>query len=433
MRSATHDFLHAKLLGLGARLGRLERIDRAFVGLRPQDMPYAPSPAHFVAANRRLEAAERGVQARFRQLQQRWRLTRSAAGAPVDRLLVDMALVEREMDRVRRLFGMFYEVFAQRGTRFGPALAAHDAVAQDCYVAVREAAPDVLGPRLLKPVCYLEHGYSPATMRRGVALARLLGEPNPFPLIRIPWDRDQPWQAVFLHEVAHNLQADLGIWQENERAVMRRALISSGTPLLTTIWRRWHKEIFADLAAILLGGPAAAWGMAEFLAHPAPRTLTYRPGSAHPTSYLRVFILCEALRRLDFGRDAQRLESVWRTLYDAHAPGRIPASLIGSAGRLVPQVVDEILFQPRRNLAQHAVADVIRFTRDDEARIREGAQRLAAGRADQVVLAPRHLVSAAQYALGTERVPPADLARTVTHLLNAQGAPAHRAPLRLVA
>jgi hypothetical protein len=350
----------------------------------------------------------------------------------VERLLVDMALVEREMDRVRRLFGMFYEVFAQRGTSFGPALAAHDAVAQDCYAAVREAAPGILPGPLLKPVCYMEHGYSPATMRRGVALARLLGEPNPFPLIRIPWDRDQPWQAVFLHEVAHNVQADLGIWQENERAVLQRVQQFSGVPLLTTVWRRWHKEIFADLAAILLGGPAAAWGMAEFLAHPAPRTLTYRPGSAHPTAYLRVFLLCEALRRLHFARDAQRLERVWRSLYDAHAPGRIPAALIGTAGRLGPHVVDEVLFQTRRNLAQHAVADVIRFTPDDEARIRAGARQLIEGQGARVELAPRHLVSAAHYALGTGRIAPAVLSRQVTRLLIDQGAAA--APrLRLAA
>jgi len=432
MTADTRAFLRAKLLGLGARLRRLERVDRAFVGLRPQDMPYAPSPAHFAAANRRLDAAERGVQARHDKLLQRWRLTETERGVPVHRLLVDMALVEREMDRVRRLFGMFYEVFAQRGTSFGPALAAHDTIAQDCYVAVRESAPDILRAPLLKPVCYMEHGYSPATMRRGVSLARLLGEANPFPLIRIPWDRDQPWQAVFLHEVAHNLQADLGIWQENERAVTRRALQFSGTPVITSVWRRWHKEIFADLAAILLGGPAAAWGMAEFLAHPAPRTMTFRPGSAHPTAYLRVFLLGEALRRLGFPRDAARLERVWRTLYDAHKPGRMPGALVGSAPRLVPHVVDEILFQTRRNLAQRAVADIIRFTPDDEARIREAAHHLANGQSDRVDLAPRHLVSAAHYALGSGRVPAAELARTVTQMLNERGTAA-RPALRLVA
>lgn len=434
MNPATRQFLHAKLIGLGARLRRLERIDRAFVGLRPQDMRYAPSSAHFHAANSRLESAEQAVQARYQQLMHRWQ---RQADQGVHGLLTDMALVEREMDRVRRLFGMFYEVFAQRGTSFGPALAAHDNIAQDCYSAIRESAPGLLGLALLKPVSYMEHGYSPATMRRGVSLARLLGENNPFPLIRIPWDRDQPWQAVFLHEVSHNLQADLGIWQENERAVMRRALQFSGTPLLTTIWRRWHKEIFADLAAILLGGPAAAWGMSEFLAHPAPRTMTFRPGSAHPTAYVRVFILVEALRRLHFKRDAEQLERVWRTLYDAHAPGRIPGVVVASAPRLIPQVVDEILFQTRRNLAQHAVADIIRITPEHESRIRDGARQLIAGQTDRIDLPPRHLVSAAHYALGSGRIAPQALAQAVTRLLTEQQttatAPTRPAALRRAA
>ena len=39
--------------------------------------------------------------------------------------------------------------------------------------AVREAAPRIFDGPLLKPVCYMEHGYSPATMRRGVSLGRL--------------------------------------------------------------------------------------------------------------------------------------------------------------------------------------------------------------------------------------------------------------------
>jgi hypothetical protein len=177
-------------------------------------------------------------------------------------------------------------------------------------------------------------------MRRGVLLSRLLGEPNPFPIVRIPWDRDRPWQATFLHEVAHNLQADLGIWQENRQAVIRRLLGTSRDPLITRIYGRWHKEIFADLAALLLGGPAAAWGMAIFLAHPAPRT-------------------------------------------------------------------------DPRNLAQRALADILPFTREDQQAIRAGATRLAKGQAP-AGLPPRHLVSAAAYALTSGRVVPRVLADSAT-------------------
>ncbi|MGZ2745179.1 hypothetical protein [Burkholderia stagnalis] len=420
-----HRFLQAKIGGLSARLSRLARIDNAFVGLRPQDMPYAPSARHFDAANARLAQVEQRIRGRFAGLRQ-WQRR-----AP-QRVLIDIALVERELDRARRLFGMFYEVFAQRGTSYGPALAAHDAIADDCYQAVRQAAPRIFDGPLLKPVCYMEHGYSPATMRRGVQLSRLLGEQNPFPLIRIPWDRDQPWQSVFLHEVAHNLQADLGIWQENRQAVLRRIMGSARDPLLAGIYGRWHKEIFADLAAILLGGPAAAWGMADFLAHPQPRTMTYRPGGAHPTAYLRVYLLAEMLRRLGFGADATRLLRVWQGLYRASAGHRIPAPLMTSAPRLIPEVVDEIAFQTRRNLAQRALVDIIPFHPDDEAAIRDGARRLAAGRAPD--LAPRHLVSAAHYALAGGGIEPQRLAQCVTATLTAHLSPPRGAPrLRIAA
>ncbi|MFZ6045667.1 hypothetical protein ACFW0H_06035 [Pseudomonas sp. CR3202] len=409
-------FLRTKVLGLSARLSRLARIDNAFVGLRAQDLPYAPSPAHVQVANHRLAAIEANIKRRYRHLANTWEQ------APANRVLIDIALVERELDRARRAFGMFFEVFAQRGTSFGPALAAHDAIAADCYDAIRQHAPRIFDGPLLKPVCYMEHGYSPATMRRGVQLSRLLGEANPFPLIRIPWDRDQPWQAVFMHEVAHNLQADLGIWQENRQAVVRRLLGQLRDPAIASVYARWHKEIFADLAAILLGGPAAAWGMAEFLAHPAPRVLTYRPG-AHPTGYLRILILAEMLRRLGFQRDASQLTQLWNTFYDPKRFHRLPPRLLGSAERTIPLVVDEIAFQTRRNLAQRALVDILPFGRADQERITEGARLLTQGRALQLTLPPRHVVSAAAYALASGRIAPRVLAGQVTAYLNGEPVP----------
>src|SRR5262249_10904936 len=154
--------------------------------------------------------------------------------------------------------------------------------------------------------------------------------------IRIPWDRDNPWQPVFLHEVAHNLHADMGIWHENRTAVAKRVMSASGDPALGAVYTRWHKEIFADLAALLLGGPAAAWRRALFLAHPAPRALTFRRGS-HPTGFLRVLILVEMLRRMGCGAEAAQLDRVWRRLYDVRRFHRLPQRLLDSADTMLPQ------------------------------------------------------------------------------------------------
>jgi hypothetical protein len=413
----TRQFLRTKIRALAARARRLARIDPEGVGIRPQDRPYAPSEAHFQAANRRLAIIDQQIARRLGHLEQSW------ASEPKQRVLVDIALVEREIDRARRAFGLFFEIFSQRGSAFAPALAAHDVIAEDCYRAVRESAPRVFRGALLKPLTYMEHGFSPATMRRGVLLNRLLGEPNPFPIVRVPWDRDNPWQPVFLHEVSHNLQADLGIWQENRQAVVRRILRASSDPGLTRTYGLWHKEIFADLAAILLGGPAAAWGMATFLANPAPRVVTFRSGGAHPTAYLRVHILAEMLRRLGFGDDARKLAGVWEDLYNPRRFNRVPARLLASSGRLIPEVVDEIAFQTRRNLAQRALADILRFTPEDERAIRAGSQALQQSRRP-AGLPPRWLVSAAGYALASGRIAPRLLSERVIGLLNESRNPA---------
>ena len=390
--STLERFLRTKLRGLKSRSRRLIALTPETVGLRPQDLPYAPSAKHFAAANHRLSLIGGQIRERLRQAGE---LDRKAS---IDSRLVAMAMVEREVDRARRTFGMFFEVFQQRGTAFAPSLAAHDAIARDCYAAISKAAPRTFGGTLLSPVTYMEHGYSPATMRRGVTLSRLLGESNPFPLIRIPWDRDQPWQAVFLHEVAHNIQADLGLWVENRQALMQRLATQRFAPLAISIFGRWHKEIFADLAALLLGGPAVAWGLAEFLAHPHDKVMTYRPGGPHPVGYLRVLILGEMLERMGFAEDARRLVKAWKTLYPLQRGHRIPDVVLGEAPRAIPAVVDEIVYQARRNLSERTLDRVIPFTAADQERIRAGARSLVGGRTP-ADLPPRFLVSACRYAM----------------------------------
>ena len=421
----TRKFLQIKMLTLAARARRLARIDYKSVGIRPGDIAYAPSARHFQAVNQRLQKIDREVAKRLERVKAIW------SSAPQDRVLTDLALVEREVDRARRTFGLFFDIFSQRGSAFAPSLAAHDVIATDCYAAIRQADPQIFPGPLLKPVCYMDHGASPATMRRGILLSRLLGEENLFPLIRIPWDRDNPWQAVFLHEVAHNLQADLGIWQENKQAVLKRMVRSHGMGL-TQIYGRWHKEIFADLAALLLGGPAAAWGMAMFLAYPASKTTTYRLG-VHPVPYLRIFILAEMLRRMGFKAEASRLKRVWQGLYPANQVRRIPAPLLQTMDRAIPDVVDEIAFQPRRNLAQRALMDIIPFTRHDQLAIEAGAQQLLRGNIPQS-LPPRHLVSAASYAVSAGKTDARQLSQLVIdHLANLSRQPSSPAAKRQAA
>lgn len=411
MADALRQFLRAKVRNLGFRARRLATLTPKEVGLRPQDMPYAPSASHFAAANERLQSIDREVR---RTLADLARVARRERPRPQE-VLTRTALVEREIDRARRAFGLFFDVFSQRGTLFAPALAACDVIAADCFTAVRQAAPGLLGRPLLKPLTYLEHGFSPATFRRGVMLRRLLGEQNPFPLIRVPYERaEAPWgMGVILHEIGHNLQADLGIWNETQSALQRRVLGVTRDPWLTRLWGRWHKEIFADLVACLLGGPASVHSMKDFLAYPAARVLTFQPLSVHPTPYVRVFIQAEMLRRMGFPGRARTVVDNWQRLYGAHlAAARIPARLLEKAPEVIPHVVDEVAFQPRRGLAQHALVDVVPFGREDQERILRAAEAIGRGTLPEG-LPPRFAVSASREALERRLARPMDISRLV--------------------
>jgi hypothetical protein len=139
--------------------------------------------------------------------------------------------------------------------------------------------------------------------------------------------------------------------------------------------------------------------MMEFLSRPPPAVLTFRPGGAHPTGYLRVMILAEMLRRMGFSDDAAKAERVWRALYSPRRGHRIPPGLLRTAPRTIPQIVDEIAYQPRRNLGQRVLADVIRFSAADEREIRRAAAALHNGRTP-ADLPPRFLLSASRHAVG---------------------------------
>ena len=207
-------------------------------------------------------------------------------------------------------------------------------------------------------------------------LRRLLGEQNPFPLVRVPYERiESPWgMGVLLHEIGHNLQADLTVWQETQQAVQRRVWQVSRDAWVTRIWARWHKEIFADLVAILLGGPASARSMKDFLAYPASRVLSFRPLSVHPTPYLRMFIQAEMLRRMGFRQAAGRIRAeLERALLGARAARPDTAAARRDRAAHHPSRRRRNGVSAAARLAQRALVDVVPFSQADERAIQQAA------------------------------------------------------------
>src|ERR1700736_3809523 len=103
--AVTNKFLEAKRTALVARAQRLSSLSPRRVGLRPQDIPYSPSPDHFNAANRRLAEISTQIARRVRCVNRVW------SGQKAEPKLIAAAMLEREIDRARRSFGMFFEIF----------------------------------------------------------------------------------------------------------------------------------------------------------------------------------------------------------------------------------------------------------------------------------------------------------------------------------
>ena len=158
------------------------------------------------------------------------------------------------------------------------------------------------------PFCYMRTGFGPSTYKRGIRLKRLGRELNPFPLVQLPSHRlVNPWTlGAILHEVSHNLQTDLGLSRAVPLAIGRRLLRAGLGMEIAKVWVRWNRETFADLSAVLLGGPAVVASLMDVVGRAPQISLFFSPTGVHPTPYLRVLMSVELLRRMGFKEEAEK-------------------------------------------------------------------------------------------------------------------------------
>jgi hypothetical protein len=301
---------------------------------------------------------------------------------------------------VEKVWDFFFEMFGQRQSKYAGWLLATDRIAQDCYQTVYTG----LGaPRAIPspaPLSLMATGFTPSTFRRGVRLSRLGELANPFPIVQLPFHRlVNPWTlGAVHHEVSHNIQSDLGLWEVVPKRIEGR-LRQAGLPaLVASIWARWHKEIWADLCGLLLGGPAVVASLIDVVAGSPPTTQTFSASGVHPTPYLRTLISVELLGRMGFPAEAQAFGGLWTQLYPNPGASNIPPELLQTfpvANRLV---VDTICFQPYRQFGGKPLAEVTAFKPSHQKMVEEAAQRLAAGN-DPGIIPARVLVGATRWAI----------------------------------
>ncbi len=382
--------------------------------------PACPSEAHIQAANGLLE----GLRGRLLRVAER--VGDAAERTATDRttpslqsLAVQKERASRWIKLIEKIWDFYFELFGQRQTRFADWLLATDRIALDCYQAVYTglgAARSIPSP---PPFSYMETGFTPATYRRGVPLTRLGRRANPFPVIQLPYHRlVNPWTlGAVHHEVSHNLQSDLDLWQEVPRRIHRRLRQAGIDPMVASIWTRWHKETWADLCGLLLGGPAIVASLLDVVARSPASTQAFSPTGVHPTPFLRVFINLELLRRMGFPAEAETFRRLWVQMYPTPRRSNIPRTILDTFPLANRLVVDTIAFQPYRQLGDKSLVQVVRFNPDYQQMTQEAALRIAAG-TDPGIIPARFLVGAARHALDHRLARPGRITRNFYQALS---------------
>ena len=367
---------------------------RAVAALRPfrpnefGSTAASPGQAHLDAANRLIGRLQKRAFGFARRL-------------PAEkRPLTQQARALYATKSVEKVWEFYLELFGQRQTRFGTMLLACDRIALDCYQAVYTGLDKARPIPSPPPFSYMETGFTPATFRRGVVLTSLGRRANPFPLVGLPYRRlVNPWSlGAVHHEVAHNLQSDLGMWQIVPKRIVRRLRKANVPAGVAATWARWHKEVWADLCGVLLGGPPQVRSLMGVVARPAHQVVAFNPDGVHPTPYLRVLINTELLRRMGFSAEARQLQKSWLSLYPKTLAQQLPAELRRTFGQVGRLVVDEVCYQPYRELGNKPLAEVVPFKAAFRPMMDEAARRLASGN-DPGIIPARFLVGAARYAL----------------------------------
>lgn len=369
----------------------------------------APSEGHIDAVNRLID--------RFRlQLLDRARWVDAAAQTarrePTgDRLSLLLERKQKISDQVLALEGIwdfYFDMFVQRLSTFGERLRSIDRIAVGCYEKVYVGLGTAKPMPSLLPFSYADSGFSPYTIRRNVPMQKLRHNPNLFPLIVIPQHRlDNVWAlSSVLHEVSHNLQADLGLWEVMPAQIYQRLTTEGKVPPgVAKVWAQWHKEMMADMFALVLGGPAAVESLMDVVGRGRRATLAFSPMSAHPTPYLRVLINLILLRRLGLKSMADDLTRVWRRLYPRISADDIPPQFMKTFYSAAELAVDTMVFQPYPQLGNKSMAQVIDFGPTQLDLIQQAGRRLAKGE-DPGTIPVRLMISAARFALDNQLAKP---------------------------
>ena len=377
---------------------------------------HLPRKAHFDAVNALLDQSAHKADRTLRHMA---RLSQGPqTSESLKRFNTFKSLAKRRLSATERIWAFYRDLFEQRVGPFAAELSAMDRIALDCYQACYMGLGKARSIPTPPPLSYIDASTGPATFRRGVKVSRLARNPNPFPLVRLPYSRlITPWSlGAVPHEVGHNLQNDLNLWKEGPRLIGAELSRRGIPPAVRKTWQTWHKEIYADLIGALLIGPAYVSSLMDVVGKSQNLVARFRRGAVHPTPIIRPSISNILLRKMGFQAEADTYDRAWRKLYPAHVAKRLPANFRATFQTAAEGTVDALVFTPHPAYGGGRLADVVQFRRQDKAIVSEAAQRLAKG-TNPGVIPERFLIAAAREALTRKLAPPQTIAANFYNVL----------------
>jgi hypothetical protein len=363
--------------------------------------PAAPSEGHIQVVNNLITTLRRGLL----KVSKNVTVASSAAGEEpstgrLQRVVINKDIAHQWVQGIEKIWDFYLELFGQRQSQYGDWLLGCDRIAMDCYQAAYTGIGVARSVPAPPPFSYMKTGFAPATIRRGIPLSKLGKQINPFPLVQLPYHRlVNPWTlGAVMHEVSHNLQSDLGLNKDVPRGIAARLLKADLGRTVASIWTRWNREMFADMSALLLGGPEVVPSLMDVIGRAPNAVLTFNGRGPHPTPYLRLLISSELLRRMGFVNEAEKYAQAWTRIYPNPRHGTIPSAILDTFPKACALAVDAMCYQPFRSLGNKSLAQVIRFQKKDQQMIEEASRRLAAG-VDPGIIPERYLIGAARVAL----------------------------------
>jgi hypothetical protein len=319
----------------------------------------------------------------------------------LQRVVVRKDQAHKWVQGIEKIWDFYFELFGQRQSMpYAEWLLSCDRIAMDCYQVAYTGLGVAKSIPAPPPFCFMRTGFAPSTIRRGTPVRRIGKQLNPFPLVQLPYHRlVNPWTlGAVMHEVSHNLQTELGLAKDIPRNIALRLLNAHLGRFVASVWARWNREMFADMSALLLGGPEVVGSLMDVVGRAPAAVFGFNPRGVHPTPYLRTLINVELLRRMGFSDEAEQYRRAWTRIYPNPRAGNIPETILKTFPEACAQAVDTMCYQPYKSLGGKSLAQVIRFQKKEQQMIEEAARRMAAG-VDPGIIPERFLIGASRIAL----------------------------------